>query len=146
MSNYYSDMHNDPEKLLSLMSSKLRMSYRMIKKELEEIGLGELDISHGDILYQLYYTGDMNMNQLAHKINKDKSTITALVKKLMKLDLIKKEKSSNDRRLSTISLTEKGESFRNDFLSISRSVLDKMFGDFSRDEQYILIDLLDRLG
>lgn len=136
----------DPTALISIMSRKLSLAYDFIHSRLREIGLGALDISHGDILYQLYYSGPSGMKELAEKINRDKSTVTALVDKLQKQKLVQRMPDSSDKRAFTIKLTQKGQSFRTDFIRISDQVNKMLYKGFSKNEKKELIVLVSRLG
>ena len=82
---------------------------RYLTKELVTNSIAGLAPSHGEIIGALWIRGRLQMKELAEFIDKDKSTITALVNKLLKLDYVEKEKDADDNRISYISLTEKGK-------------------------------------
>jgi len=48
--------------------------------------------SHGDILYALFQKRTLTMKEIAEGIEKDKSTVTALVNKLIAHGYVQKEK------------------------------------------------------
>ena len=50
----------------------------------------------------------MDMTSLAEKIGVDNSTVTRLVDGMVRLDLVDKKKSYLDKRITIVSLTEKG--------------------------------------
>lgn len=79
---------------------------------MNSMGLPELAPTHGEILYLLNQNGSMAMGELALGINRDKSTITSLIKKLENLNLVKRDQSKDDRRKIIITLTEKGKKLK----------------------------------
>ncbi len=127
------------------MSRKLQTSYSYILMRMKELGLTDLDISHGDILYQLYHDAPIPMKTLAERISRDKSTVTALVKKMEQRNLICRTADPEDGRASMIGLTAKGESYRNDFMRISDEVMEKLYTRLSKEEKVILLSLLNKL-
>ncbi len=148
MSNYIAVMkkNESPNRIVSIMSRKLRASYAFILKRMKEMGLDDLDISHGDILDQLYRHGKMPMKELAERIRRDKSTLTALINKMERLDLVYRDADSDDARISIVVLTEKGDSYRDSFQKISKELIRFIYRDFSEDEKRRLIDLLVKCG
>lgn len=138
------EQHESPNRILSIMSRKLRDSYAFILKRMHEVGLHDLDISHGDILDQLYRHGSMPMKELSERIGRDKSTITALVKKMEHQDLLRRTPDPEDGRVSIVILSEKGNSYRDNFKKISAEVIDYIYRDFSEEEKIQLITLLSK--
>jgi DNA-binding MarR family transcriptional regulator len=134
------------ERILSIMSHKLRASYDFIRRRMAESGLSDLDISHGDILYLLYFRGPLSMTELAAGIGRDKSTVTALVKKMEALDLVRRDRNEDDARIAVVSLTAKGAGYRPSFMAISEEIRALLYRGFSESEKATLAALLSRLG
>lgn len=88
----------------------------------------------------------MLMGELSSAINRDKSTATALVKKLEKLGFVKTEKSAEDSRKKIITLTEKGKKYNETTAELSKELLTKAFKGFSDDEKNSLLSLLCKLS
>ena len=65
--------------------------------------------SHGFILFQLAEKEKLTMKDIASIINRDKSTTTVLIKKLLDKGLVKQESSIDDKRIKYITLTAKGK-------------------------------------
>lgn len=135
--------------LISLMSRTLSAANHLILKLLAEEGIKNLVPSHGDILMCLFSNDAIPMATLAESIGKDPSTVTALVKKLMDAGYVQTEKDACDKRITNVSLTEKGLGLRTSIqrvndkltetmgngipegdLSITRKSLLKMKGNF----------------
>ena len=85
------------------------------------------------------------LNELAEKINRDKSTATVLVRKLEKEGFIFVEKDSSDSRKKIIRLSEKGMKFNNATENLSRQLISSAFSSFSDNEKEELLSLLYRI-
>ncbi len=139
--------NQDPsDRILSLMSGKLQASYGYIRRRMAESGLEGLDVSHGDILWQLYAHGGRTMSELAHSIGRDKSTVTALVSKMEARGLVRRERGRADCRVAVVALTELGASYREAFLGISAEIRERLWAGFSESDRQTLARLLERLG
>jgi len=86
------------------------------------------------------------MKEIAEIIDKDKSTITSLIKKLIALDYVEKQKDMNDNRISMISLTAKGKALKASFLEISGKLVTRAYQGISEQEKEILNILLTKLN
>lgn len=75
------------------------------------------------------------MKEVAERIGRDKSTVTALVNKLMRAGYVLKEKDPNDNRVTYLYLTAKGRSLERDFDGISARLIDTAFRGFSQKER-----------
>ncbi|MCG6162270.1 MarR family winged helix-turn-helix transcriptional regulator, partial [Leptospira bandrabouensis] len=70
-------------RLIIYMISRIRDEFhRHLNLELKEKGLGPLTTTHADILFALVKKKKAQMQEIAKMINRDKSTLTALVDKL----------------------------------------------------------------
>ncbi|NBG88861.1 MarR family winged helix-turn-helix transcriptional regulator [Isachenkonia alkalipeptolytica] len=117
-----------------------------IDQQLEEKGLEELIPSHGNILTVLYNHGELSMKEISQLIGKDKSTVTSLVASLCRLGYVKKKVSDKDKRITYISLSDKGKSIKNQYLSISEEVQSTAFKNFTEEEKKEFMRLLKRMN
>ncbi|MFA9464475.1 MAG: MarR family winged helix-turn-helix transcriptional regulator [Velocimicrobium sp.] len=130
---------------ISLISKIREKANKRIVNEMEANGIGSIVTSHGDILYALFANKQMTMAEIAEKIGKDKSTVTALIDKLVKLEYVTKERNSQDTRVIFVSLTSKGIQLQPIFESISTKILDVFFLGISNKEQVELIQILSKI-
>ena len=80
-----------------------------ILESLKREGMGELLPCHGDILHVLTEQETatvMELSRLTHR-----STVSALVTKLVDLGYVARERSAEDSRVINLRLTEKGRAF-----------------------------------
>lgn len=146
VANYCRRMNEKYNILPSLMARKVRLVNRFIEEELHSAGWKDIVPSHGEILYALFYKKKMTMKELADKIDRDKSTLTGLINKLLKKELIKKEKNPADSRSYHIKLTQKGRAMEPLFTKISDNLLSKFFQNISFDEKAQLFSLMNKIS
>ena len=70
---------------INLISRIREVSNIFIVSELEKMGMKGIAPSHGGIIAILIEHRELTMTEIAEKINKDRSTVTTLVKKLNKI-------------------------------------------------------------
>jgi DNA-binding MarR family transcriptional regulator len=119
---------------------------RFLLDELKRHGIVKLAPSHGEILGALLLRGELQMTQLTEYIDKDKSTITALVNKLIRMGYVKKRKDIEDSRISWIALTEKGVSLKPGIMDISRKLRKKAYENIREEDKEIIISLLSKIN
>jgi DNA-binding MarR family transcriptional regulator len=76
----------------------------------------------------------------------DPSTISIVVRKLLKNGLIERRGSKKDQRLAIIKLTDKGTRYSIDLLVDSLEVARRVLAPLTPEEQDILMTLLHRIG
>jgi len=101
--------------------------------------------SHGAILFELFQSEAISMKEIARRINRDKSTVTALVKKLVAQGYVETERDPGDSRVTLVRLTEEGRRLRPGFDDISRILLEQVYTGYSTREKGALISGLERL-
>ena len=144
MTNYIDFMaHTDG--IVALISTVRDKANKFILQKLRECGIEDIVPAHGAIFVALFRNSELPMGEIAQIINRDKSTVTALVNKLMSLGYLEKRQDSSDNRVSLVRLTEKGKLLENDFMNISKDLVSKVYDGFSDLEKEILVKLLTRI-
>lgn len=133
--------------IIATIASIHNSSNKLIVEELKKHNLEGLAPSHGDILVHLYEHEDgVPMNKITASINKDKSTVTALVNKLEKLELLEKFKNENDSRSTMVKLTKKGLDTKPIVMeNISKKLLDITYENFTKKEKELVCNLLEKI-
>ena len=116
-----------------------------IMTKLAEEGITELVPSHGAILVALYENGPQPMKAICERVNRDKSTMTVLVRKLEALDYVRREPDEKDNRSTIIHLTDKGVAFRSIFNRISMELCQKIWGDTPENGREVLCRQLSEI-
>jgi DNA-binding MarR family transcriptional regulator len=112
---------------------------------MEEHGIQSIVTSHGDILYALNQNSRLTMAEIASKIGKDKSTVTALVDKLVRLGYVRKERATEDSRVVYVILTEKGHELKPVFEEISKDILGVFYTGITEKEKEDLFYVLNKI-
>jgi len=132
--------------IISIIGNIHNNANKLIIEELKKHDLEGLAPSHGDILIVLYQNEEgVPMNKITSSINKDKSTVTALINKLLKMELIEKTKCKEDSRSTIIKLSAKGLKTKPIVEEISHKLLDKTYKGFSKEEKELVCSLLTKI-
>jgi MarR family transcriptional regulator, organic hydroperoxide resistance regulator len=143
MSNYIGLMKKE---LIILQIGRIRdKANSFLTRELARRKLKGIAPSHGDILWALITNGDLPMKKLSEIINRDKSTVTALVNKLINSGYILKRTHEADSRSSIISLTEKGRAMQKSFWDVSEALRKKAYQGLTEEEMETLMHLLTKI-
>ncbi|WFD08998.1 MarR family winged helix-turn-helix transcriptional regulator [Tepidibacter hydrothermalis] len=131
---------------ISYISTTRKKYQNFLEKELKEHNIQNIVPSHGSILSVLYRNnGKLTMKEIAKLIRRDKSTVTSLCNKLVSFGYIKKEKCEKDKRVTYISLTQKGIDIRPEFEEISKKLIDTAYKGFTKEEEDMFFYLLNKL-
>lgn len=118
---------------------------KFLLKKLQELGLKNVAPSHGDILAALFKYEEATMTEIAELIHRDRSTVTALVNKLIVLGYISSRKDPNDNRSSIICLTEKGKELKLGFKEISEELYMIEYKGISEEEKIVFRRILQKV-
>jgi MarR family 2-MHQ and catechol resistance regulon transcriptional repressor len=106
-------------------------------------GLGDSDFRVLDVLL---HKGPMPVNAIGPKVDLNPGSVSVAVERLYKKGLVSRVESESDRRVRTVSLTEKG---RRVFVPIFRqhaALIKRAFQDVSPEEQRQMEEVLKRIG
>lgn len=113
-----------------------------IEKNVQEFGL---NISEFGVLEMLYHKGDQPVQKVAEKILVTSGTITYVINKLEKKELVVRRKCEKDKRVFYVSLTEKGKEFISDIFPKHKEFLDNLFSGLNENTKRELVDNLIQL-
>jgi DNA-binding MarR family transcriptional regulator len=101
----------------------------------------------GETLYLLRRAGaqGVSMNELARAQGNALSTATAMVDRLIKLELAERVHDEEDRRVVRISLTERGRALTARFAELKQRAFQEVLAQLDDDEVITLVGLLRRL-
>jgi DNA-binding MarR family transcriptional regulator len=133
------------DKTIYLIGRIREKANEFILKELELVGFKDIATSHGDILVTLFKHSECTMTDIANSIHRDRSTVTTLVNKLIKLGYVSSKKDSNDSRSTIIFLSEKGKELEPSFKEISQKLYDIEYKGISEDEKEMFGNILEKI-
>ncbi len=134
------------DRTVYLISRIREKANRLILRELASHQLTGIVPTHGDILVALFLQPHLPMKRLAEIIDRDKSTVTALVDKLVRLGYVEKKPDPSDNRINLVCLTSKGRALMPAFLDISSKLQARVYKNLTRKEKATLIDLLAKIN
>jgi len=119
---------------------------RFLSREMRAHHIKGLGPSHGEIIGALMFRGPLSMTEIARIIDKDKSTVTVLVNKLIRLGYVEKRKHGADNRVNLVAATQKGEALKPVFISIARKLRALSYKDIPDVERETLVRLLTKVN
>ncbi|WP_308895166.1 MarR family winged helix-turn-helix transcriptional regulator [Candidatus Desulfosporosinus nitrosoreducens] len=131
--------------VISLISKIREKTNRFIVAEMSKYGIEGIVTSHGDIINALFKKPRLTMAEIAEKIGRDKSTVTALVDKLVRFGYVTKERDTEDTRVVYVTLTSKGSGLKPIFAAISSETLAVFYSDISEEEKEELVRILNKI-
>ena len=126
-------------KLVIAMARTYNELFFQIEKSIQEF---ELNISEFGVLEMLYHKGDQPVQKVAEKILVTSGTITYVINKLEKKQLVIRRKCNKDKRVYYVSLTEKGEEYISHIFSKHKEFLNDLFKDLSEENKRELLENL----
>lgn len=90
--------------------------------------------------------GEISQNHLGRLTAMDPSTISLVVRKLLKEKLVDRSSSDSDQRLTILRLTDKGVRYTIERLSRSVEVGERLLSPLNKAEQAMFLDLLGRIA
>jgi len=108
--------------------------------------MSALTISQFGVLEALFHLGPQCQNVLGSKILKSNSNMTTVIDNLEKRGLVKRERGTEDRRMITIILTEKGKALIEEVLPQHVASIAKQFEVLTPEEHVQLGEILRKLG
>jgi len=130
---------------ISKISQLHTLTQDFLLQKLSDKGFTEFASSHGNILFQLNKTPQVKMGELSAKINRDKSTTTVLVRKLIALGLVQEEVDPKDKRNKFISLTKKGKEYNQMTDELSGELQKTFYKGFTSEEKEQFCAFLNRI-
>lgn len=106
-----------------------------------------LDYSKNEILtlLLLYRFGSRNMTEIAGYINAPLNTATGVVSRLEKKEMVERIRSSDDRRIVQITLTEKARGFITEEKGIITYYIKKIYSALSEDEKRTALGIFSKV-
>ncbi len=97
------------------------------------------------VLKILHRKDGVNQNELAFLTLRDKSTLTRLLSKMESKDLIKRQRSKEDKRVSQVFLTQEGKNVYEKAEPILLEFLDILGEDITQEEKEITTKVLKKI-
>lgn len=97
------------------------------------------------ILLYIYRNGEVNMTMIADYINAPLNTLTGIVTRMEKRELIKRERSAEDKRVVTVRMDEKGSAMIEKAISEFVTYGQKVMEGLTPEETGVLLKVIDKV-
>ena len=112
----------------------------------ENISKFELNLTDFSVLDLLFQKGEQTTQKIGEKMLITSGSITYIINKLEKMELICRNKSETDKRITYIKLTKKGRETLFELLPLQIEKINEIFSDFSREDLINLNHLLKKFN
>ena len=129
----------EPFKILMQTSKNIQDQIKL------EISKSDLNITEFSVLETLYHKGQQTIHQIGNSILISSGSMTYVIDKLEKKDLLKRTDCPNDRRAIFIVLTPKGEELMDKIMPEYQEFINHMFDSLNTEEAGMLIELLQKI-
>ena len=106
--------------------STSRLITKAYKPFLDEIGLTYTQYL---VLMVLWETDEISVNKISEKLMLNSNTLSPLLKRMEKMELLKRNRSSQDERSVIVQLTEKGKQLKTGARSIPEKLLKTLLNE-----------------
>lgn len=111
-----------------------QLSGRILARKLKEHNLDEINPAQGRILFALWQSDEVSIQELSKKTSLGKSTLTSMLDRLEKAGYLTRVPSREDRRKILITLTEKDRPLQDIYLQVSREMTELFYHEFTAKE------------
>lgn len=110
-------------KFVIALARSYNLVFTEVEKNTQEYGL---NISEFGVLEMLFHKGTQPVQKIAEKILVTSGTITYVIDKLEKKELVFRKKCEKDKRIIYVSLTQAGQEFIKEVFQKHKEFLDKL--------------------
>lgn len=119
-----------------------KLYYFRMRNLLDEIGIYK---GQPHMLYILGKRDGQSQRELAEGLNVKASTITVMINRMEKADLVERRQDPYDQRISRVHLTDKGRETCKKSNKIIKQIQNECFGNLTPEEQVILKRLFTQI-
>src|SRR5690625_3875228 len=130
-------------KLFIVLTRALASVRSRVEENIKEFGLNPTEFA---VLELIYHKGEQPIQKIGEKVLIASSSITYVVDKLEKKQLLKRRPCPNDRRVTYAVITPEGTKLMDDIFPEHREAVHEIFGGLSAKEKEVLISQLKKLG
>ncbi|MCG7343803.1 MarR family transcriptional regulator [Sporosarcina sp. ACRSL] len=130
-------------KIFVVLSKALQSIKKLVEEDIKCLGLNPTEFS---VLELIYSKGDQPIQKIGEKVLIASSSITYVIDKLEKKNLIVRKPCSEDRRVTYAAITNEGTELMNEVFPKHKAALRKICGGLDVNEKEVLIEQLKKLG
>lgn len=122
-----------------------RLMRECTRHESNYLSQGLITLQQYTTMEYLHQMGISKMNELAKAINLQMSSTTGLIDRLVKQDLVKRERSEEDRRAVFVDLTKKGYSVLKEIHQQKQESIQNLFSKLSSKDRMQYLEIIEKL-
>lgn len=131
---------SEPFKKLMVTSKNIQDQIRL------EISKSNLNITEFSVLETLFHKGRQTIHQIGKSVLISSGSMTYVIDKLEKKELLKRTNCPDDRRAIFITLTPSGEALMEEIMPKYQAFISKMFDSLNPEEAKTLVTLLQKVN
>ncbi|WP_315116431.1 MarR family winged helix-turn-helix transcriptional regulator [uncultured Clostridium sp.] len=129
----------EKDSLYHIFSQVIRLHYYRTHKLLEKVGVYP---GQPPMLMALHIKDGQSQKELSDKLNIKPATITMMLKRMEKFDLVERKVDAEDQRVVRVYLTEQGKNLSKEVIQIMKIINQECFSNFTEEEKVLLRRLL----
>ncbi|MED4126639.1 MarR family winged helix-turn-helix transcriptional regulator [Shouchella miscanthi] len=133
----------DSLKLFTVLSRAMQTVKSHVETDIRKHGFNPTEFA---VLELLYSKGDQTVQKIGQKVLIASSSITYVVDKLEKKAMIVRKPSPTDRRVTYVSITQKGINWMDAVFPQHAQALSSIFSPLNEQEKKAMITYLKRVG
>lgn len=133
------DLQSHPAHLVRRVHQRATLSFQQVMAE-------SVSPTQFAALATILKVGEISQNHLGRLTAMDPSTISLVVRKLLKEKLVDRSSSDSDQRLTILRLTDKGVRYTIPRLTRSVEVGERLLAPLNKAERAMFLDLLGRIA
>jgi MarR family 2-MHQ and catechol resistance regulon transcriptional repressor len=130
-------------KLFTVLARAHNTLMELDRRDIRRFGLNQTEFA---VLELLYHKGPRPLQQIGEKILITSGSITYVINKLEKKELLKRNPYEEDRRVIYAVLTERGQALMEEIFPQHAETLTEAFRGLTAEEKQLAIELIKKVG
>lgn len=106
----------------------------------------DLTVSQHTLLFSLFHPGKCKMSELARELGITMGAATSIVDRLIKAGLVKRERSTEDRRVVFVSLSKKGRRMMEEVHKVTLELMANLLSRLSAREREAFLSAYEKMS
>ncbi|HDR7796894.1 MarR family transcriptional regulator [Bacillus tropicus] len=138
-------MSQNREQLMEELSTNVFAMFRTLRNDIGKIFGGYIPWNEFIVLRILNRTNKEMVSRVANELNVSNSHITAVTEKLINKGFVTRSRSTSDRRVVYLEITEQGKDLVAKMEDAKKQYLQERFSALSEDEMNVMISISQKL-
>ncbi|WP_168121687.1 MarR family transcriptional regulator [Paenibacillus sp. HB172176] len=138
--------HENRYKLMRLLDESFREVRKQIHAEWNRYNVHGLGMTHAKMLIILAEEGEQNVSYMAERLSITNGGVTGISDRLIDLGYMIRDRSSADRRVVLLRLTEEGRTVVENIRQVRKSVMMKLYRGMSLEHMQLALELFNLMS